>query len=297
MSAPREIRHHQVTVGEHRVHVAESGDPDGRPVLFLHGWPESWRAWAPVMAQAGDRARTLALDLPGVGESAGPSDGSTADLARIVHEVAVALHLRPLTLAGHDIGGMVAYSYLRLYPDVDRVVIMDIVLPGVDPWEEFLRLPVLWHFAFHNVPGLPEHLVRGHQAEYFRYFYETLAARPGAITGPARDDFAAAYASGAALTASFAWFRAFTRDAEANRDLAAGPPVTTPLLYLRGDQERGGDIAGYVAGLRAAGVTNLEQATVPGCGHFPHEEAPGLLWKLIARFAGLEAGWRPPASG
>jgi pimeloyl-ACP methyl ester carboxylesterase len=29
---------------------------------------------------------------------------------------------------------------------------------------------------------------------------------------------------------------------------------------------------------------------VPGCGHFPHEEAPDLLWKLIARFAGLEAG-------
>jgi pimeloyl-ACP methyl ester carboxylesterase len=290
VSEPSEIRHHQVTVGEHRVHVAESGDPGGRPFLFLHGWPESSRAWAPVMARAGDRARILALDLPGVGESAGPSDGSTADLARIVHEVAVALDLRPLTLVGHDIGGMVAYSYLRRYPDVDRVVIMDIVLPGVDPWEEFLRLPVLWHFAFHNVPGMPEHLVQGHQGEYFRYFYETLAARPEAITESAREDYAAAYASDAALTASFAWYRAFTRDAEANRDLAAGPPVTTPVLYLRGEQERGGDIAGYVTGLGQAGVTNLEQATVPGCGHFPHEEAPDLLWKLIARFAGLEAG-------
>jgi len=38
------VRHHHVTVGEHRVHVAETGDPDGAPVLFLHGWPESWRA-------------------------------------------------------------------------------------------------------------------------------------------------------------------------------------------------------------------------------------------------------------
>ena len=59
------------------------------------------------------------------------------------------------------------------------------------------------------------------------------------------------------------------------------------MLYLRGDKERGGDITGYAEGLRRAGVTNLDYATVPGCGHFPHEEAPGLLWDRIATFAGL----------
>jgi pimeloyl-ACP methyl ester carboxylesterase len=281
------IRHHQVTVGEHRVHVAETGDPGGQPFLFLHGWPESWRAWASVLTLAGEQARALAIDLPGVGESAGSSDGTTADLARIVHEVAAALGLRHLTLVGHDIGGMVAYSYLRRYHDVERVVIMDIVLPGVDPWEEFLRQPFLWHFAFHAVPGLPEHLVQGRRAEYFRYFYEVLAARPEAIGDDARRDYAAAYASDEALAASFAWYRAFARDAAENRDLAAGPPVITPVLYLRGEQERGGDITGYAEGLRRAGITNLDHATVPGCGHFPPEEAPDLLWSLIAKFTGL----------
>jgi pimeloyl-ACP methyl ester carboxylesterase len=281
------VRHHHVTVGEHRVHVAETGDPDGLPFLFLHGWPESWRAWDSVLALAGAQGRALAIDLPGVGESTGPSDGTTGDLARIVHEVAVALGLRSLTLVGHDIGAMVAYSYLRRYHDVERVVIMDIVLPGVDPWEEFLRQPFLWHFAFHTVPDLPEHLVQGRQGEYFRYFYEVLAARPEAISDAARRDYADAYAADGALAASFAWYRAFTRDAAENRLLTAGPPVRTPVLYLRGDKERGGDITGYAEGLRRAGVTNLDYATVPGCGHFPHEEAPGLLWDRIATFAGL----------
>jgi pimeloyl-ACP methyl ester carboxylesterase len=281
------VRHHHVTVGEHRVHVAETGDPDGPAFLFLHGWPQSWRAWDSVLALTGEQGRALAIDLPGVGESTGPSDGTTADLARIVHEVAVALGLRRLTLVGHDIGAMVAYSYLRRYHDVERVVIMDIVLPGVDPWAEFLRQPFLWHFAFHTVPDLPEHLVQGRQGEYFRYFYEVLAARPEAISDAARRDYAAAYASDGALAASFAWYRAFARDAEENRQLAAGPPVSTPVLYLRGEKERGGDITGYAEGLRRAGVTNLEYATVPGSGHFPHEEAPGLLWDRIATFAGL----------
>ena len=88
------VRHHQVTVGEHRVHVAETGDPGGPPFLFLHGWPESWRAWDSVLALAGEQGRALAIDLPGVGESTEPSDGTTGDLARIVQEVAVALGLR-----------------------------------------------------------------------------------------------------------------------------------------------------------------------------------------------------------
>jgi len=114
-----------------------------------------------------------------------------------------------------------------------------------------------------------------------------LAARPEAISDAARRDYAAAYASDGALAASFAWYRAFARDAEENRLLSAGSTVSTPVLYLRGDRERGGDITGYAEGLRRAGVTNLDYATVPGCGHFPHEEAPGLLWDRIATFAGL----------
>jgi pimeloyl-ACP methyl ester carboxylesterase len=47
------VRHHHVTVGEHRVHVAETGDPDGPPFLFLHGWPQSWRPWDSLLASAG----------------------------------------------------------------------------------------------------------------------------------------------------------------------------------------------------------------------------------------------------
>jgi pimeloyl-ACP methyl ester carboxylesterase len=45
-----------------------------------------------------------------------------------------------------------------------------------------------------------------------------------------------------------------------------------------------------VQGLRAAGVTHVEQAVVPDAGHFTQEENPEQTWQLIARFAGLEAG-------
>jgi pimeloyl-ACP methyl ester carboxylesterase len=39
--------------------------------------------------------------------------------------------------------------------------------------------------------------------------------------------------------------------------------------------------------LRAAGVTDLRHALIPGAGHFAQQEAPEATWKLIAEFAGL----------
>ena len=66
-----------------------------------------------------------------------------------------------MTLVGHDIGGMVVYAYLRAYQDLARAVIMDVPVPGVAPWEEFVREPYLWHFALHSIADLPERLVQG----------------------------------------------------------------------------------------------------------------------------------------
>jgi pimeloyl-ACP methyl ester carboxylesterase len=282
------FRHTQVAVGDAQVHVVEAGDPDGQPFVFLHGWPESWRAWEQVMTAAAGQVRAIAIDLPGVGESAGAAtDGSKAALADAVHQLLSGMGLTGVTLVGHDVGGMITYAYLRRYQDLARAVIMDIVVPGVPPWEEFLRQPFLWHFALHSVPELPERLVQGRQREYFDYFYAALSADPAKITEEARRAYAAAYASDSALTAGFSWFRAFSRDAAANLRASEGAHVTTPVLYLRGEKERGGDISGYSGGLRGAGLTHLEQAVVPDAGHFTQEEAPQETWRLIAGFAGL----------
>jgi pimeloyl-ACP methyl ester carboxylesterase len=180
---------------------------------------------------------------------------------------------------------MVAYSYLRGFDDVARVVIMDVVIPGLDPWDEVLRNPYLWHFAMHSIPALPELLVQGLQAPYFDYFYRAISAEPSKITAAARSDYVAAYKSDSALTAGFNWYRAFPQDAEDNR-ATKGRTVSTPLLYLRGEHE-GGDINAYVVGLRDAGVSFLEHEVVSGAGHFTQEEAPVPTWELIAHFIGL----------
>jgi pimeloyl-ACP methyl ester carboxylesterase len=284
------FRHRHVVVADSQLHVVEAGDPDGVPFLFLQGWPESWQSWRQVMTVAARQARPVAIDLPGVGASSGAAtDGSKQQLAAVVHELIATMGLREVTLVGQDVGGMIAYTYLRAYQDLARVVIMDVVVPGVDPWEEVLRNPYLWHFAMHMIPALPERLVQGHQEEYFGYFYDVLSHDKRRISAEARAAYAKAYATDSALTAGFNWYRTLYQDAADNRQAAAGSPATTPLLYLRGEHESG-NIDTYVQGLRAAGVTHVEQAVVPDAGHFTQEENPEQTWQLIARFAGLEAG-------
>ncbi|TDD91093.1 alpha/beta hydrolase [Actinomadura darangshiensis] len=270
-----------IAVDERSLHVEESGDPSGRPYLFLHGWPESWRTWKPVMDAAPPEARVIALDLPGVGESTGGTDGSKAALASVVHALVEHLSLTDLTLIGHDAGGMVAYAYLRRY-DAGRVVIMNTVIPGVDPWKDVLRNPYIWHFGLHAVPGLPEKLVRGRQAEYFDYFYNVLSADPSRITPESRAAHAAAYESDKALTAGFDLYRAFSQDAKDNAALTE--PTTTPVLYLRGDGE-GGDITTYADGFRRAGIENLTTEVLKDAGHFSQEEQPAQVWSRIQAFA------------
>lgn len=278
-----EFRTSEVAVGDSSLHVIESGPLDGPAVVFLHGWPQSGDAWRPVMRRAAvDGYRAVAFDLPGIGRSTGAAtDGSTNAIADVVHDLLGKLALKNVTLVGHDMGGMTAYSYLRRFDDAACTVIMDTVVPGVAPWEQVLANPYVWHFAFHSIPGLPELLVQGNQRAYFDFFFDVLSPEQSGVSNDARDGYAQAYASDEALHAGFNWYRMLRQDAADNA--SAMDPITSPLLYLRGEHESV-DIDAYVAGFRQAGLTDVRSATIAGAAHFAPEDAPDGVWASITAF-------------
>jgi pimeloyl-ACP methyl ester carboxylesterase len=144
------------------------------------------------------------------------------------------------------------------------------------------RNPHIWHFAFHAVPQLPETLVAGHQAEYFAFFFDALSARRDGLGPQARRVYAAAYAQPQALHAGFEWYRAFGKDAQHNRD-ALGQ-VKTPVLYLRGEAERGIELQRYVDGLREGGLAHVHGGLVPASGHFAPDEQPEAVASALRTF-------------
>jgi pimeloyl-ACP methyl ester carboxylesterase len=126
-------------------------------------------------------AHVVTIDLPGIGRSKiPPLSNEKKTLARHVHDLIESMKLPPVTLVGHDVGGQIVYSYLKAYPDeLQKAVIMNVAVPGVDPWSEVKRNPYLWHFALHEVPDLPELLVRGKEAAYFDFFFSAISANAG----------------------------------------------------------------------------------------------------------------------
>jgi pimeloyl-ACP methyl ester carboxylesterase len=280
MSNEIDMRSRDVLVRSSSLHVWEGGRRRESAILFLHGFPQSASAWTQVLHLACKEHYVLAPDLPGIGRSTGATtDGSKAEIAALLHEVLRALEVREVTLVGHDAGAMIAFAYLREF-SAHKVVLMNTVIPGVEPWDAVLRDPRIWHFALHAVPGLPELLVKGKQAAYFDYFFDALAANKAAIDEQARAASVAAYQRDSALSAGFDWYRAFPQDAAQN---ATPRSITTPVLYLRGDRERL-NIEDYVAGLRKVGIQNLQQALIPGAGHFAPQEAPAATWQRILQF-------------
>lgn len=83
------------------------------------------------------------------------------------------LHLDHVYVVGHDVGGMVAYAFARLYPETSRgVMLLDAPMPGLDSWEEVKASRFTWRIKFQQTPDLPEQLLADREAIYIRYFLD-----------------------------------------------------------------------------------------------------------------------------
>src|ERR1700746_634301 len=131
-----------------KLHYMTAGH--GTPLILLHGYAETSLMWKPIIPVLAERFTVIAPDLPGIGDSAIPADGSDMKSAAIrIHALARSLGVQKVEVVGHDIGLMVAYAYAAQFPaEVTKLVLMDAFLPGVPGWEAIYNNPNIWHFRF-----------------------------------------------------------------------------------------------------------------------------------------------------
>jgi non-heme chloroperoxidase len=102
-----------------RLEYEERGDPDGVPVLLLHGVTDSRRSWDPVLPHLPPSIRAVALTQRGHGDSDRPDAGYTLDdMAGDAAGVIEALELGPAIMAGHSMGAWVATRAAIDRPDL-----------------------------------------------------------------------------------------------------------------------------------------------------------------------------------
>jgi pimeloyl-ACP methyl ester carboxylesterase len=266
------------------LHYMRGGE--GPTVVLIHGFPQDWYEWRHVMPRLARRFSVVAVDLRGVGGSAAPATGyDAAAMATDVAELIDQLDVGPVHVVGHDVGGWVAYALARLRPELARtMVIMETLLPGIEPADAPPVEVPLWHGGFHMVPELPETLVHGREAAYFRYFFDIGTVEDYVVTDAEIAHYVAAYGDVARLHAAFEMYRAIPENAVFNN--AHRTRVGVPLLLVGGEQVFGPGMPPLAKLLRADyGWADAEAAIVEGARHYLPEERPAEIAELIERHA------------
>lgn len=261
----------------------------GPPLLLVHGFPQDWREWQHIMPRLSERFTVVAIDLRGVGRSRVIAGGySKAEVAEDIHELVERLNMKQVYVVGHDIGGMVAYAYARKWPgDLRGVMILDTSLPGIDPWIDLNTIPLLWHFHFHQVPVLPEALVMGRQAIYFRLgFFDRFCLRPQTITDKDVKHYAESYANETQLHAAFEFYRTFPKDGLFNQ--LYRKTLNLPIVLAGGDHSLGPMNLRTLTALKALGCVNVKSELIADSGHYVVDEQPLAVIELIEQHALLQ---------
>ena len=264
------------------LHVRVGGR--GPAVVLLHGYGETGDMWAPLAADLSRDHRVIVPDLRGLGLSARPASGYDKKAqGQDVAGVLDALEVGEVDLVTHDIGNMVGFAFAAEHRRrVRRFVLMDAPIPGVGPWEEILKNPLLWHFRFGG-PDM-ERLVAGRERIYLDRFWNEFSATPARFSEASRVHYARLYALPGAMRAGFAQFAAFDQDALDDRAFLAAGKLTMPVLAIGGAASFGPTMATV---MRAA-ATDVTGAVVPDAGHWLMEEQPQATVKLVRQF--LDAG-------
>ena len=274
--------HRTAAVRGINIHYVEGGS--GEPVLLVPGWPQSWYAWRHVMPLLADSYRVIAIDPPGLGESAAPAAYDTATIGGYVDALLDALELRQVAYVGHDIGAWIGYAYAARHPArVRRLALIDAAIPGIAPADAFAltpeRINKTWHFSFNALPDLPEALVAGRERFYLEWLFNSRSLDRTAIDEAALNQYTRVYAASGAMSRGFAYYRAIF-DSIAQNQATAAAKLPMPVLAVGGAQWLGPLMEAMVAPV--AGDLRVE--IIANCGHFVPEEAPAALAGSLREF-------------
>jgi pimeloyl-ACP methyl ester carboxylesterase len=260
-----------------KIHVRVGGK--GPAVVMLHGFGDTGDMWAPLAADLAKDHTVVVPDLRGLGLSSIPDSGyDKKTQAGDIRGVLAALGIDHAVVIGHDIGTMVAFAYASRYPQLtDRLVVMDAPVPGIPPWNDIVRSPMLWHFDFGGPDA--ERLVAGRERIYLDRFWNEFAGDRSKVDEATRQHYAKLYARPGVMHAAFAQFGSIRQDAVDN-EASMKTRLTMPVLAIGGEKSFG---ANEAIVMRNA-ADNVTEVVIPGAGHWLMEEAPTATIQAIRNF-------------
>jgi pimeloyl-ACP methyl ester carboxylesterase len=166
-----EVTHAFAELESCRIHYVRAGE--GNPILCLHGFPQFWFLWRRQLADLGRDHAVHAADMRGYNLSCKPEEVDAYRMRHLLGDVrglVEKLGIAPVTLVGHDWGGIVSWAFSLRHPELlERLVIID--APPPFTWNRDLR-------------------ESKRQREAVNYMLELSKPSPGPEELLSRDDFA-----------------------------------------------------------------------------------------------------------
>ncbi len=280
------MEHLTIRANDANFHVARIGQ--GPPLLLLHGWPEFWLTFEPLMLKLADRFTLVAPDLRGFGDSDkpagpfGPADHAVDMLALID-----ALGLRHVGVVGHDVGGAAMQPLARKASDrIAGLFFFDFVYSGIGARMGTPdRLNEIWYQSFHQTEVAPL-LVGATRAScraYIGYVLRHWSHRKH-VFDEVIEAFADNFMKPGNLEGGFAHYKAAHagRIAMLKGEAPVMAPIATPTCIRWAEHD---PLFPYAWTDRLGETfTDLDLALFPDVGHFPHREDPDRAAQEIARF-------------
>jgi pimeloyl-ACP methyl ester carboxylesterase len=249
------------------VHYAEQGDPAGEPIVFVHGWPDSWFSFSRILPLLPPAYRAFSIDQRGFGDSERPAAGYSIDQFAVdVVAFLDAVGVGRATLVGHSMGSFVARRAAETRPE--RVRRLVLIGSAVSPVNDVLR--EVQAIARGLEDPLPPEFVREFQASTIHVpvpetFFEGLVAE--SLKAPAR-----------------IWRDAFD-GLLASDDAADLARIAAPTLLLWGVHDA--LFAGEEGQDRlAAAIPGAKLIVYPDMGHSPNWERPERVAADLEVFLG-----------
>jgi epoxide hydrolase 4 len=227
------------------LHVVLAGPPSGKPLIFLHGFPEFWFGWRRQIDHfVSSGYRVIIPDQRGYNLSDKPAGIASYAIDLLARDVVGLLDTvagSKAFVVGHDWGAVVTWYVAARYSDwVSRTAMLSVPHPRVfikNLIKNPAQLRRSWYLFFFQLPSLPEFILRRRDwAVLVRVLRNT--SRSGAFSDFDLEQYNESWANKGALTAMLNWYRAallcpsrLAFDSEASR-------VKVPALLIWGKNDQ-----------------------------------------------------------
>ncbi len=251
---------------------------DGRPVVLLHGFPDSGRLWrhqVRPLAEAG--FKVIVPDLRGYGGSDKPSEVGAYAMRSLVGDVLAVMGdagAEQAHVVGHDWGAALAWVLAAVAGDrVDHLAALSVGHPAALRSGDYEQYEKSWYMLLFQFPGVAEEWLSGNDWANFRAW----ARHPDA------DQVIADLETTGSLTPGLNYYRANVPPDSYLRPGPTLPPIRVPTMGVWSS----GDMALTEAqmtssGARVTGPWRYER--LDGLGHWMTLEAPSEVNRLLIDF-------------